>query len=681
MKPYLQSLTGRMVFGLMAIHLLLIPFLFGGVLLIVKQGYEDQFIDHARSDALSFASLAAQDSSEAHLKALAEETIFTGRALYVGITDQQGRQIALASNNETRPPQIEDFFFGQHDDGIYFISLPLRKLNGDITAAITLGYDEAAIAEAINVAYWRGLYLALTYILLTFGLLAFLMTQLTKPLRYLRATSREIARGHFNVELNVATNLTELKSLADDLNAMRVELVKQATALEFQALHDTLTGLPNRVLLRDRFRHALSFAARNEQGVTLLLIDLDHFKEVNDTLGHMTGDLILQQVAARLQQGARESDTVARLGGDEFALLLLMKEQSDIEAIARKLLTTIRRPYEVEQQLLHVGASLGAAIYPVHGVDFESLLRRADIAMYESKRTHAGFTVYESKLDRHSLSQLTLSSELRESIERCELELHYQPKVNIRTGEVQGAEALVRWPRPDGLMMPDHFIPIAEKTGSIMALTDWVLNESLAQCRRWNRMGIKINVAVNVSTRCLQDEHFPEDVAALLNRNGISPACLELELTESTLMADPVRAEASLARLHAMGVRAAIDDFGTGYSSLDHLKRLPVSEIKIDKSFVIDMFSNEDDAAIVQAVIALARNLGLTAVAEGVEHARTLELLRELGCDFVQGNFVSPPLNARGFEAWYRNCQGRFQAQTGDKNLLAPLPIRALPLR
>ncbi|HEX2293310.1 MAG TPA: EAL domain-containing protein [Gaiellaceae bacterium] len=434
-------------------------------------------------------------------------------------------------------------------------------------------------------------------------------------------------------------------------------LRQQAAVNEHQALHDALTDLPNRTLFHDRVRHALASARREHVPVAVMIMDLDRFKEVNDTLGHASGDELLKQVGLRLAGTLRESDTVARLGGDEFGVLLpkVVDAQAAV-AVAGKLRRSLEEPFAVHGLALQIEASVGIALFPDHGSDVQSLLQRADVAMYIAKEHPSGYEVYTRERDDYSPDRLTLLTELRRGIDRGELVLHYQPKADLRTGEITGVEALVRWRHPErGLIGPDEFIPAAQKTGVIGPLTLFVLDEALRQCRAWLLQGLQLPVAVNLSTRNLLDLHLPETVGELLARWEVPPSLLELEITESTILADPVRAMQILSRLGEMGIRLSIDDFGTGYSSLAYLKRLPVDELKIDRSFVQGMQENDNDAVIVRSTIDLGRNLGLRVVAEGVESSLAWNGLAQLGCDTAQGHYLSRPAPAEELTEWLRD--------------------------
>jgi diguanylate cyclase (GGDEF)-like protein/PAS domain S-box-containing protein len=424
-------------------------------------------------------------------------------------------------------------------------------------------------------------------------------------------------------------------------------------ALEHQALHDPLTELPNRVLVRRRVEQAIQAVRASGRGAALLMLDLDRFKEVNDTFGHDQGDRLLQEVSRRLSGVLRDPETVARLGGDEFAVLLPDADASLARSRAAALLAALDAPVSVDGHRLAVGASIGIVLAPAHGQDFDTLLRRADVAMYLAKTQGAGCVVYSPDIDRHSPEHLALFGELRQAIEQDGLILHYQPKLACSDGSFAGVEALVRWPHPEGdLVPPDQFIPQAEQTGLIRPLTHWVMGTALRQCRAWKEQGRDVPVAVNLSMRSLHDPDLPKAVTAGLARWRLPASALEIEITESSLMADPSRALAVLTRLNEMGIRIAIDDFGTGYSSLAYLKDLPVHELKIDRSFVRGLTQQTRDRAIVRSMIDLAHHLGLRVVAEGVEDLSTWDLLVRLGCDLAQGYYLSRPRPAADILGW-----------------------------
>jgi diguanylate cyclase (GGDEF)-like protein len=419
---------------------------------------------------------------------------------------------------------------------------------------------------------------------------------------------------------------------------------RQAALSSHRAHHDALTGLPNRPALSETLQQVLRAADRDHRPLAVMLLDLDDFKSINDTLGHELGDLTLQRVARRLRQAVGESPVLARIGGDEFALLIDGR-QDQAEAVAARLLAALDDPLEVDSVALHIRASIGIACFPQHGRTAPELIRHADVAMYCAKDSDAGFHAYAEEDDEYSIDRLALAAQLRRGIERGELVVHYQPKVPLQGGPTLAVEALVRWNHPQlGCIGPDGFIPLAEQTGIIKPLTDRVLEASLEQCRRWRGEGLEVTVSVNVSTRSLLDHDLPTIIGSLLARLELNAAALQLEITESRIVADLPRARAALEELRAMGVMIAIDDFGTGYSSLSQLQQLPIDEIKIDRSFVTRMETDRQDAVLVRSIIDLGRNLGLRVTAEGVETENVKTVLANLGCDFAQGFHLGRPV-------------------------------------
>ncbi|MFF7014874.1 MULTISPECIES: bifunctional diguanylate cyclase/phosphodiesterase [Streptomyces] len=445
-----------------------------------------------------------------------------------------------------------------------------------------------------------------------------------------------------------------------------------ARARAEEQLRDPLTGLPNRQWLLERTWSALEDAESVGTRSGLVLIDLDRFRAVNDTLGHLAGDRLLLQIAERLRLALPPGAEAARLGGDEFAVLLPQADSTtSAQRVARHLVAELSSPLDLDGLVLVLEASAGVAVYPDHALDAEGLLRRADVAMYQAKRDRTGVEVYESKRDSNTPDRLGLLGDLRRALDAGDVELHYQPKVRF-DGQVAGLEALVRWVHPErGRVPPDEFIAIAESSGLMPHLTEYVLETALAQVARWRAQGLFVPVAVNVSPRDVHTPGFAGGVAARLARHGVPAAALQLEITEHVLLEDPQRAADTLAGLTAHGVKMSLDDFGTGYSSLVHLRRLPVSELKIDRSFVARLAVDHEDAEIVRCTIDLAHSLGLVVVAEGVEDDETWERLRDLRCDAVQGWLVAaamPPqettawLRARGEHGWRRPAELAAQA-------------------
>jgi diguanylate cyclase (GGDEF)-like protein len=430
-------------------------------------------------------------------------------------------------------------------------------------------------------------------------------------------------------------------------------LRSQMEVIQHKAHHDDLTDLPNRTLFNDRAELALHESAANGARLAVMLVDLDRFKDINDTLGHDSGDRLLKAIAADLPSHMREGDTVARLGGDEFGILALdISDNTAVLALAQKVLEVLAQSRWLDGIELTVDASIGIALSPDHGTDVETLIQRADVAMYRSKETHTP-ALYESKHDHYSPERLTLISDLHRAIGNGELIVEYQPQCDPVSGHLLGVEALVRWMHPDrGLLMPSEFIPLAEHTGLIRELTTHVLDRSLRQCREWREAGQMLTIAVNITARDLLDSRFPEEVESMLRRRGVEPSLLELEITEQAALTDLPRARAILAQLSHLGVRLAIDDFGTGNSSLAYFRRLPVDALKIDRSFVMQMLRSEDDAAIVRSTVLLGHELGLRVVAEGVDSAECNRWLADLGCDVVQGFHYGRAMPADGIAHW-----------------------------
>ncbi len=482
--------------------------------------------------------------------------------------------------------------------------------------------------------------------------------RIAKPLRRLASTARRLERGDYRGQIDVRRD-DEIGALAKAFDSMRAGIAKREAEIGRLAYWDSLTNLPNRaqfVLLLDE---SLAEARKREHGVFVLMMDLDRFKHVNDVMGHNFGDALLRQVAERLTlqvSQAHASAHVARLGGDEFAVLLPGATMEQAQVLAGAILRALEVPLSLDDQTVDIGAGLGIAGFPEHGQSAEELLSMAEVAMYVAKVRHDGAVVYDAATDTASAKSLGLLTELRNAIERDEFRLHVQPKLKLDSGEVVGAEALVRWAHPlRGMVFPDEFIPFAEQTGFIRILTRWVLDRSAALLRELAGQGIDLKLSVNLSTRDLLDQDLPAKFNEILVRHGLAASSFCLEITESAIMDDPVRAQQTLERLHAMGVDLSIDDFGTGYSSLAYLKRLPVDELKIDKSFVLNMENDIGDTKIVRSTIDLGHNMGLRVVAEGIESEAVWRLLAALGCDQGQGYFMSRPIAADQLAQWIAN--------------------------
>ncbi len=496
----------------------------------------------------------------------------------------------------------------------------------------------------------------------------------SRAMQALEAGNLEEAHARIHIEPVVVHTRDEIGVMATSFNTMQGQIAEAAGALggareglrharneltssnaklAALATTDSLTGLPNRTLLLERIEEALPMAQQAASSMALLMLDLDRFKEVNDTFGHQLGDQLLQLVGIRLRQAVDASAMVARLGGDEFAVFLSSADEVSTQHTAAQLCVALEEPFLVEGYPLQIEISVGAALYPIHGSDSLTLLRHADVAMYKAKCGHEDYALYDVCYDQYSPRRLALLGDLRKAIATHELRLYYQPKAELRTGLVKSVEALIRWQHPiHGFIPPDQFIPLAEQTGLIGSLTHWVVATAIQQCRQWLDSGLHLSVSVNLSMSNLRDVSLPDTIAGLLTQYRVPPHLLCCEITESAVMVDTERTLQVLNRLFALGVRIAIDDYGTGYASLSYLKHLPADELKIDRAFVQHVTTVRADEAIVRSTVNMAHALGIQVVAEGVEDQDTWNLLGTLGCDIVQGYYLSRPISAQGLECW-----------------------------
>jgi diguanylate cyclase (GGDEF)-like protein len=579
-----------------------------GVLVAWANGAPGHVLQTSLAAPLAAEALTRAQTSDA---ALAEATL--GNAPYLM------RSVAVSSNAQGR---VQLLLAGSIDDAVS----PYRALQWTLALLTVLGVALFGLGSAWTAGH------------------------VTRPLRALVQASMRLGRGEYGAPIAHTAERGEVGDLARAFDHMRLNIATQQQEIRQLAYWDRLTGLPNRV----QFRDTVLAAVQDEACACLavIMLDLDRFKHVNDVLGYASGDRLLQGVAERLRSVVREGDTIARLSGDEFALLLPRADAALAQDVAARITAAFEQPLQLDDHTVDLSAGLGIALWPAHGPDGDTLLSRAEVAMYAAKRRTAGAQFYEASLDSASAQNLSLLTELRQAVDEGQLRLFLQPKVDVASGALCGAEALVRWQHPTrGLVPPMAFIPFAEQTGFIRQLTLWMFAEVARRQSALTAMGVA-RVAINLSTRDLLDTEFPDKLDALLARHGATASRLCLEITESAIMDDPERAEATLQRLAERGFKLSIDDFGTGYSSLAYLKRLPVHELKIDKSFVMAMERDASDAKIVRSTVDLAHALGLSVVAEGVENASILEQLQTLGCDDAQGFHFAKPLPFDAFGAW-----------------------------
>jgi diguanylate cyclase (GGDEF)-like protein len=475
----------------------------------------------------------------------------------------------------------------------------------------------------------------------------------TKPVRMLEESARSIEQGDYTRAVPVGRQ-DELGRLSSAFNTMIGAIAQREEQIRFQAYHDTLTGLPNRAYLHMRLEKAVAAARSGNGPLALIAVDISRLRDVNAALGDATGDVILRQMAVLLSSSMPEPAVVARLGGDEFAAFLLVKNGADGAAVqVQKILKLLETPILAAETPIQIEASFGIAVYPAHGEDADTLLRHAETAMHLAKTSTHGYSVYAPGSDQQRIRKLTLLGELRHAIEHEEMVLYYQPKVSFVTGRMTGMESLIRWKHSRlGFMQPDEFMPLLEQTGLIRPLTYWSLKAAIEQCARLNDIGLDLSMSVNLSARMIPDVQLPEHVTSFLEACNVPPEQITLEVLESAIMAYPERTLDNINRLESTGVLLSVDDFGTGYSSLSHLQKLPVDELKIDKSFIHDMDTNANDLAIVRSMIELAHNLGLKVTAEGVETQRIWDLLKSHECDLAQGYLMGEPMPAGELLKW-----------------------------
>jgi diguanylate cyclase (GGDEF)-like protein len=549
--------------------------------------------------------------------------------------------------------------------GVDAINAELLRIEQALAMAMSADVQSIAAASSrLAFSLWLVAGLAILFVIL---LLTTTDRLVLRPIAAVTRSLKAEALGKSGVPMPVSRTV-ETRDLVEAFGEMQLQVRLREAELEYRALHDSLTTLPNRTLLLERIEHDMRLAHRQGGHLGLLMIDLDRFKEVNDTLGHQVGDALLVEVGNRLQGALRDTDTVARLGGDEFAVLLPGASREDVMQASTKLLDVFKHPVQLNGMEVYVAASIGAAIYPEHGTQPQTLMQHADVAMYMAKREQRGLALYDPSEDQYTIARLALTTDLRQAVEQSQMTLHYQPVLSLATGEVISVEALLRWHHPDhGQVTPELVIELAEQTGLIGPLTYGVIDKALAQTARWRQQDLPLNISINLSMHNLHDPDLSRRVGEALKQHGIPGECLTLEVTETAMMSNPRRALTAMKELDKLGIRLAVDDFGTGFSSLSYLKSLPVDVLKIDKSFVMGLDRDKSDQAIVQATLSLGHSLGLEVVAEGVETRQSWNFLRNHGCDAAQGYHMSKPLPDGELEIWLKSR--KFQRSPATVNL------------
>jgi diguanylate cyclase (GGDEF)-like protein len=625
-----------------------------------KAGNDGKTIDRIGSEEYLFVSSDITDTNKV-LGKLVLVTKFTNSLLYQLIGNHTSSFIhaivdinngQVIRGNPLVPNPVLPGITTSHPDLKLVHQAPVLSTPDGQNLAFMVWFNEAEVsglAQAIKVIDRKQrIATLLIFSLLLMGIIWRTNSRLQRVHKHISKYSNK-----FGIQENNDTENDVIDCINKNITSFTNEMIAEASAFEYQAMHDALTSLPNRSFMLERLNMEISKCEQSKSCMALLIIDLDRFKEINDTLGHQMGDRVLQEVGRRLTALLRQTDMVSRLGGDEFAIILPGASRSQVIGVCRKLFRVMERPIKIDSMPLRIGMSIGAAICPEHGHSASQLMQRADIAMYNAKRHQSGFAIYNKDKDNNNTSRLGLSSALHEAIERDELLLEYQPLVDMKSGNVACVEALVRWQHPSmGLVQPDDFISLAEQNGVIRPLTLWVIDHALAQIVQWRSTGIDLRLSINLSVCSLQDRGLPSQVEKLINKHKVKPDTIMLEITESAIMSDLSSARRVMRRLSNMGFQLSIDDFGTGYSSLSYLKQLPVDEVKIDKSFVLDMNESESDAVIVQSTINLAHDLGMKVVAEGVENRQIWEKIQSLGCDTAQGYFISKPAAASDLVRW-----------------------------
>ena len=651
---FLNSLLGRLILGLLLIQLIATP-IFSTVLYTqISLSLSEQFIDSIRSSAGSiFNAVSFEGVDNKAVVDVLDEAILSGQVISAHIKLSNGNIInSKLHDQDPSNVHLEDLKFGQHNDNQFVIKLLISSANSELW----LIFDEEPTKEAIQDTLYKIITVSLFYTVLSVLFAAYWGKRITRPLRALIVQAKKVTDGEYHHQLSVDSSLVDIQELLFSLNYMRSHLVDNAKNLEQQALHDYLTGLPNRALLNDRINQAIVFCDRSKKSFKLLLIDLNKFKPVNDTFGHLAGDKILQECAQRFKNSLRSSDTISRLGGDEFAVIIENADDDHALIVAQSLSDKIKQPFEVGNNKVTISCSIGIASYPRDAQDLSTLMHKADVAMYDAKATNSDCVFYNLKLDRALEKELMFDNEFTEGIKNKEFICYFQPKVNIQHGRISGAEALARWNHPTrGLVQPNDFISYAEKNNKINELTELLFSYAFKTYAPLIIENNQLRLAVNLSTYCFSDENIANCIHKILKQAQYSPNYVDIEITETGAFHDFFKAINILDELRSKGMRIVIDDFGTGHSSLTNLVQLPAAELKIDRSFIANMLSDKNDMAIVKAIIEMAHNMDISVVAEGVENQEQLSKLIELGCEEAQGYFFAKPMPIKELIQWQKN--------------------------
>jgi diguanylate cyclase (GGDEF)-like protein len=656
-RAFANGFAGRLLIALTAIQLVMSPIALVGVYRLIETELHDRFVDYARRDSAQYSRTLESNPDQAAMVALLEDLVLSGAMCSATLLTPEAKTLGPASTCGAQS-FVEDFQYGGHGDQTYWV-----QIRAGAAGDLRLGFDEVPVDARLAQIARSLFYVGAALIAVVLALAAFVSLRLTRSLRQLSQAARSVAEGGVSESVLLQTPISEVASLSRDMESMRVSLVERAEALRdtnmqlvrardeahVAAYYDTLTKLPNRALFGVRADALIAQAKRVRTGLACFFVELDPFKKIKYSLGHDIGDELLQALGKRLVAALRESDLIARLGGDEFAIVVPnINSSEDARQIATKLLTLIEQPVLLRDRELQISASIGISSYPEDGQELHMLVKQADMAMYQAKGAgRNNVRVFSASMAHDADARMRTESELRLALRNSEFVLHYQPQ--YREGdppELIGAEALIRWQHPTrGLLSPAHFIAVAEDMDLIVPLGHWVLHETCRQIADWRAEGCPISrVAVNVSVTQLKEESFGRQLRILLDKYNLSPYAIELEVTESVMMEPHPNIIANLTVLKALGMHIALDDFGTGFSGLASLSRMPVHKIKIDQSFVQDMSGDATGAAIVRTTIALAKNLALEIIAEGVETEEQRDMLMELGCHNMQGYLYSRPI-------------------------------------